>query len=134
MARTQGLFSDRQRALVQPLRLAALTLCPIHEAQFVERTSVVCIIGSEACLCQPLKLLCIDLGGGVISARVMVLKGLVDRDDIGRLSQCGRERSERRECKNREKSDRLAARSHLMTLPRDVVMATVTVIASSSLE
>jgi putative ABC transport system substrate-binding protein len=36
------------------------------------------MIGSEACLHQPLKLLCIDLGGRVISARVMFLKGLVE--------------------------------------------------------
>ena len=69
------------------------------------------MIGSEACLHQPLKLLCIDLGGGVVSARVMILKGLVDRLDVGRLGRCGRECSERRECKDRDKSDRLAAPS-----------------------
>jgi hypothetical protein len=74
------------------------------------------MVGSKACLCQPLKLLCVDLGGRVISARVMILKGLVDRDDIGRLSRCGRERSERRECEERDKSDRLAARSRYYDL------------------
>jgi hypothetical protein len=41
----------------------------------------------------------------------MILKGLVDRDDIARLSRCGRKCSERRECKDRDKSDRLAATS-----------------------
>jgi hypothetical protein len=42
----------------------------------------------------------------------MILKGLVDRDDVGGLSRCGREGApERRECKDRDKSDRLAARS-----------------------
>jgi hypothetical protein len=69
------------------------------------------MVGSEACLCQLLKLLCLDLGGGVVSARVMILKGLVDRVDVGRLSRCRRERSERRECEERDKSDRLAVRS-----------------------
>jgi hypothetical protein len=38
----------------------------------------------------------------------MILKGLVDRLDVGRLGRCGRECSERRECKDRDKSDRLA--------------------------
>ena len=69
------------------------------------------MVGPEACLHQPLKLLCIDLGGGVVSARVMILKGLVDRLDVGRLGRCGRECSESRECKDRDKSDRLAAPS-----------------------
>ena len=59
-----------------------------------ECNSVVCMIGSEACLQKPLKLLCLDLGGGVVSARVMILKGFVDRLDVGRLGRCGRERSE----------------------------------------
>src|SRR5262249_60347586 len=76
------------------------------------------MIGTEARLHQPLKLLCIDLGGGVISVRVMILKGLVDRLDVGGLSRCGRECSERQECKDRDKSDRLAApsRSHDIAL------------------
>jgi hypothetical protein len=78
--------------------------------QFVKRNGVIWMTGSEACLCQPLKLLCIDLGGGVISARVMILKGLVDRDDVGRLSRCGREPSDRRQYEERDKSG-LAARS-----------------------
>jgi hypothetical protein len=111
MVRTERFFSDRQCALVETLRLRVFGLCPKHDAQFVERNSVVRMVRSKACLCQPLKLLCIDLGGRVISARVMVLKGLVDRDDIGRLGRCGRKCSERRECKDRDKSDRLAATS-----------------------
>ena len=49
------------------------------------RNGIVWMIGSEACLRQPLKLLCIDLGGGVVSARVVILKSLVDRLDVGRL-------------------------------------------------
>jgi hypothetical protein len=40
----------------------------------------------------------------------MILKGLVDRDDIARLSRCGREPSDRRQYEERDKSD-LAARS-----------------------
>jgi hypothetical protein len=76
------------------------------------------MIGSEACLHEPLKLLRIDLGGGVVSARVMILKGLVDRLDVGGLSRCGGECSERQECKDRDKSDRLAAPPyHDLTLP-----------------
>jgi hypothetical protein len=35
------------------------------------------------------KLLCIDLGGVVVPARVMILKSLVDRLDVGRLDRCG---------------------------------------------
>jgi hypothetical protein len=54
----------------------------------------------------------------------MILKGLVDRDDIGRLSRCGRERSERRECEERDKSDRLAVRSRYNDLtPLHCLMA-----------
>ena len=103
VVRTERFFPDRQRALVQPLRLALLALLPIHDAQFVECNGVIWMIGTEACLHQPLKLLCIDLGGGIISVRVMILKGLVDRDDIARLSRCGRERAERRQCEERDK-------------------------------
>jgi hypothetical protein len=69
------------------------------------------MIATETCFCHPLKLLCFDLGCGVVSARVMILEGLVDRDDVGRLSRCRRERSERHKCKERDKSDHLAARS-----------------------
>src|SRR5262245_28329141 len=49
----------------------------------------------------------------------MILKSLVDRDDVGGLSRCGREGSERQECKDRDKNDRLAAppRYHDLTLP-----------------
>jgi hypothetical protein len=91
-----------------------------HDAQFVERNSVVGMVGSEACLRQPLKLLCIDLGSKVISVRVMILKGLVDRLDVGRLSRCGRECSEYECCKDRDKSDRLAAPSRIWRkVPRD---------------
>jgi hypothetical protein len=36
------------------------------------------MISPEACLREPLKLLCIDLGGRAVSARVMVLKRFVD--------------------------------------------------------
>jgi hypothetical protein len=110
VTRTQGLFSDRQRAFEEPLRLGVLALCLKHDAQFVKRNSIVGIVDSEACLCQPLKLLCVDLGGRVISARVMILKALVDRLDVGRLSRCGREPSDRRQYEERDKSD-LAARS-----------------------
>jgi hypothetical protein len=110
VVRTQRFFSDRQRTFKEPLRVRVLALCLNHDAQFVERNSIVGMVGSEACLCQPLKLLCIDLGGGVISARVMILKGLVDRDDVGRLGRCGREPSDRRQYEERDKSG-LAARS-----------------------
>jgi hypothetical protein len=41
----------------------------------------------------------------------MILKGLFDDLDVGRLGRCGREGSERRECKEGNKSDRLAAPS-----------------------
>ena len=86
-----------------------------------ECNSVVCMIGSEACLRKPLKLLCLDLGGGVVSARVMILKGLVDRDDVGRLCRCGREGSECECCKDRDKSDRFAESSRYHDLTHDVV-------------
>src|SRR5262249_13969525 len=108
VAGAQRLLPDRERALVKPLRLRVFGLCPKHDAQFVERNSVVGMFGSKACLSQPLKLLCIDLGGRVISARVMILKGLVDRLDGGWLGRCGPDGSEPRECKERAKSDRLA--------------------------
>src|SRR5215831_16865235 len=90
------------------------------------------MIGTEARLHQPLKLLCIDLGGGVISVRVMILKGLVDRLDVGGLSRCGRECSERQECKDRVKSDRLAAPSRSHDLTDDVVSRTRSKSSSSS--
>ena len=113
----EGLLPDRQSALVQPFRLSVLTLLPVHEAEFVECSSVGCMIGSEACLHEPLKLLCIELGGGVVAARVMILKGLFDRLDVGWLGRCGRKCSKRRECKDRDKSDRLAAPSRYHDLP-----------------
>jgi len=87
----------------------------MYGRQFVERNGVIWMVGSEACLHQPLKLLCIDLGGRVVSARVMILKSLVDCLDVGRLGRCGRERSEGRECKDRDKSDRLPDRYHALT-------------------
>src|SRR5256886_2487561 len=124
VVRTERFLADRQRALVQPLRLAVLALLPRHDAQFVECKGVVCMIASEACLHQPLKLLCIDLGGRVISARVMILKGLVERDDVARLSRCRREPSERRQCEESDKSDRLAAPSRYHDLTDDVVSRT----------
>jgi hypothetical protein len=40
-------------------------------------------------------------GGGVVSVRVMILKGFVDRLDVDRLGRCRRECSERRERKSR---------------------------------
>jgi hypothetical protein len=85
MACAQGVFSDRQCTFEETLRVRVLALYLIHDAQFVERNRVVGMVGSEAWLCEPLKLLCFDLGGRVISARVMILKSLVDRFDIGRL-------------------------------------------------
>jgi hypothetical protein len=81
------------------------------------------MIDSEACLHQPLKLLCLDLGGGVVSARVMILKGLVDRLDVGRLGRCGRECSERRKCRGRDNSDRLAAPCHDQDLTYNSICA-----------
>ena len=111
VVRTERLLADRQCAFVEPLRLRVLALCLNHDAQSVERNSVVWMIGSEACLHQPLMLLRIDLGGGVVSARVMIPTGLVDRLDVGRLGRCGRECSEGREYKDRDKSDRLTAPS-----------------------
>ena len=116
MPRTQCFFSDRQGAFEEPRSVRVFALCLKHDAQFVKRNGVIWMTGSEACLCQPLKLLCIDLGGGVISARVMILKRLVDSDDVGRLSRCGRECSERRQCNDRDKSDRLAAPSRYQDL------------------
>src|SRR5262245_52688295 len=121
MTRTERFFADDQRALVQPLRLAVLALPPIHDGQFVERNGVIWMIGTEARLHHPLKLLCLGLGGGVVSARVMILKCLVDGLDVGRLGRCGRE--ERREYKDRDKSDRLAAPSRYHDLIFDVVPA-----------
>src|SRR5215831_11332095 len=123
---------DRQRALKQTLRLAVPILLPINEAQFVECKGVVCMIGSEACLCQPLKLLCLDLGGRVVPARVMILKSLVDSLDVGRLGRCGRECSEGQECKDRDKSDRLAAPSRYHDLTDDVVSRARSKSSSSS--
>ena len=72
--------------LCSPSASRVLTLLPVHEAEFVECSSVGCMIGSEACLHEPLKLLCIELGGGVVAARVMILKGLFDRLDVGWLA------------------------------------------------
>src|SRR5262249_13853399 len=124
VVRTERFLADRQRALVKLLRLAVLALLPIHDAQFVECKGIVCMFGSEACLHQPLKLLCIDLGGRVISARVMILKGLVECDDVARLSRCRRESSEHRQCKESDKSNRLAAPSRYHDLTDDVVSRT----------
>jgi hypothetical protein len=87
-----------------------------HDAQFVEHNSVVGMLGSETCLRQPLKVLCIDLGGEVVPARVMLL---ICRD-VGRLGRCDRECSERREYKDRDKSDRPAAPSRYHDLIFDV--------------
>src|SRR6516162_6848093 len=87
VTRTERFFPDRQRALVKPLRLTVLALPPIHDGQFVERNGVIWMIGTEARLHHPLKLLCLGLGGGVVSARVMILKALVDHLYIGRLGQ-----------------------------------------------
>jgi hypothetical protein len=53
----------------------------------------------------------------------MILKGLIDCFDVGRLGRCGRECSERREYKDRDKSDRLAAPSRYHDLIFDVVPA-----------
>src|SRR5262245_44878486 len=49
----------------------------------------------------------------------MILKGLVDGHDVGRLGRCGRECSEGECCKDRAKSERLPepTRYHDLTLP-----------------
>jgi len=91
----------------------------MYGRQFVERNGVIWMVGSEACLHQPLKLLCIDLGGRVVSARVMILKDLVDRLDVARLGRCGRrECSERQECKDRDKSGLAAGSRYNDFIPR----------------
>src|SRR5262249_31238824 len=86
VVRTERFLADRQRALVERLRLAVFALLPIHDGQFVERSGITWMIGSEARLHSSFKLLCIRVCSGVVSARIVILKCLVDRDDIGRLS------------------------------------------------
>ena len=49
MVRTERFLADRQRALVEPLRLAVLALLPINEGQVVEGVGHVEVVRTERC-------------------------------------------------------------------------------------
>src|SRR5262249_57374598 len=92
MARAQGLLTDRERALVEPLRLAILALGLIHECQIVEGGGVIRVTGSKSPLDHRFKLLRFDHRRSIIASLIVFLESFVDRLGVALLRPCRHQR------------------------------------------
>src|SRR5262249_14345471 len=118
MARAQGLLTDRERALVEPLRLAILALGLIHECQIVEGGGVIRVTGSKSPLDHRFKLLRFDHRRSIIAGLIVLLVSPVDRLEVALLRPC---RHQRQICRQ-EKSEHQRCNSVRTRDPHDTVL------------
>src|ERR1700730_9748664 len=90
MTRAKDLFSDRQCSPTKTLSLAEPGLGCIDERQVIEGGCIGGMIGAEAGLDVPLKLLGLCKRVGIFTCRVEILKWLRECTDLGLLGPSGR--------------------------------------------